>query len=365
MITRVKNKKDLKSFVYFIKDLYKGETHYIYPVFYILLRELKKRVLVDKTYKAILCYKDNQIVGRLLYTFEFNEKTKKDVCYFSYFDFINNQDVFNELLEYMENDMINANIGYSEGCFTPYDPDNRRGVLVKGFDDDPVIFTSYNYPYYQDLYENYGFKKAHDTFSLQPEASEENYKKLHLLAQFFERRFDVLFSPINLKNMDQEINDIHQILIEATTEDIYQEAPSIDLIKQVAENLKLFLNPEIIIIAREKDTLKPIGFVFCLLDYNQIFKLTKGKINIFKLLRPLKYINRSRGMMQYVVPKYQSSGLIGYMYYGIFNAYKRLGITDFEAGTMMESNPKSFKAFSKFGGEVKKIYRIYGKEITK
>lgn len=365
MIRPVENRKGLKRFVYFVKDLYEGEKHYIYPVFYILLKELQKKVLDEKTYKAILMYRDNEIKGRLLYTFEFNKKINKLVCYFSYFDFINDQDVFNELAGYMEKDMLANNISYSEGSFTPYDPDNRRGVLVKGFDDDPVIFTSYNYPYYQVLYENYGFLKAHDTFSLKPEPSEENYKKLGLLAQFFERRFEVELSPINLKKIDQEVKDIHEILIEATTEDIYQEAPSIDLIKAVAENLKLFLYPDIIIIAREKETMKPIGFAFCLLDYNQIFKLTNGKINIFKLLRPLKYINRSRGMMQYVVPKYQNSGLIGYMYFKIFNAYKRMGITDFEAGTMMETNPKAFKAFGKFGGEIKKIYRIYGKEITK
>jgi hypothetical protein len=68
-------------------------------------------------------------------------------------------------------------------------------------------------------------------------------------------------------------------------------------------------------------------------------------------------------MMQYVIPKYQSTGLIGYMYNEIYKNFKKMGITRFEAGTIMEENLKSISVWDKFGGEVTKIYRIYGKEI--
>ncbi|MGD9761933.1 MAG: GNAT family N-acetyltransferase [Candidatus Izemoplasmatales bacterium] len=365
MIIEVNKRKELKKFVYFIKDLYKDDSHYVYPLFYIFYRELKKQVLVDKKYKAILSQVDGKILGRLLYTFEFNSKLNKKVCYFSYLDCFDNQEVFNELFIHMEEDMKENDVFYIEGSFTPYDPDNRRGILIKGFDDDPTIFTSYNYPYYENLFENYGFKKIHDTFSLQPVFSIENYKKLEILCKMFERRFQIEVSPIDFKQIDKEIADIHDILVQATTEIIYQEAPSIELIKAVAKKMKFLLRPEIVLIARERNTKKPIGFVICLLDYNQIFKLTKGKIKILKFIKPLKYVNRSRGMMQYVIPKYQNSGLIGYMYNEIYKNFKKMGITKFEAGTIMEENFRSISVWDKFGGEVTKIYRIYGKEIQR
>jgi len=363
VIKEVRNHRQLNAFIYFIKDLYADCEHYIYPVFYILKKELRQRVLKEKSYKAILYEIEGKVRGRLLYTFNYSEKLEKEVCYFSYFDCYNNQEVANSLFAYMENDMKEKKVFYCEGTYAPYDPDNRRGILTEGFQDDPVIFTSYNYPYYQDLVESYGFVKIHDTYSLRAEKTEENIKKLYSLAKFFERRFDIDVRPIDLKNIDIEIADIHAILESATSEEIYQTAPSLEVIKEVADNLKLFLEPEIILIAREKNTNQPIGFVFCLLDYNQIFKTTKGRINIFKLLKPLKYINRSRGLMQYVIPKYQNSGLIGYLYKKVYDAYERLGITQLEAGTMMENNLKSFKAMAKFGAEVTKVYRIYGKEI--
>jgi len=363
VVKEVNNMKQLDAFVYFVRDLYKDCKHYVYPVFYILKRELKKLILKDKTYKALLFLEGDIVLGRLLYVFAYNDKLDIEVCYFSYLDCYDNQAVFNALFSYMEEDMKSLNVTYSEGTYAPYDPDNRRGVLIKGFEDDPVIFTSYNYSYYQSLFENYGYIKAHDTFSLELKKTDENVKKLNTLAKFFDRRFNIEVSPINLQDIDNEILDVHKILESATTEEIYQSAPSIEVIKAVAKNLKFFLEPKIILIAREKESKEPIGFVFCLLDYNQIFKKTKGRIKLLKLLRPLRHINRSRGLMQYVVPKYQNSGLIGYLYKKVYDSFEELGITAFEAGTMMENNLKPFKAMEKFGAEISKIYRIYGKEI--
>lgn len=64
-----------------------------------------------------------------------------------------------------------------------------------------------------------------------------------------------------------------------------------------------------------------------------------------------------------MVPRYQNSGLLGAMFYQIYVVFKEEGITDFEAGTIVESNIKSIEAFNKFGGDITKIYRIYRKDI--
>ncbi|XMB72110.1 hypothetical protein RJI07_08375 [Mycoplasmatota bacterium WC30] len=366
MILKVETKHDLKRFIYYVKDLYKDNPHYIYPLFYILFKELKKEVLKDQTYTAILSLNENSNVqGRLLYTMEYNEKEKRYSCYYSYFDTIDSQEVCDELFGYMEADMRKNNVFHSEGSFTPYDPDNRRGILVDGFDSDPVIFTSYNMDYYQKLIEANGYSKKVDTYSIIPVRTEKNIKRLNTLSSFFERRYNVDIDFIDFKNLDRDISDIHTILTEADNEIIYQEAPSIDLIKDVAENLKLFLDRRIAIIARERENRRPIGFAFCLLDFNQVFKKTKGRIFPIRFLLYKRKITKARGMMQYVVPKYQGTGLLGFMYKIIYEQFEILGINKFEAGTMMEGNTKALNTFSKFGGKIAKTYRIYGKDLTK
>ncbi|MCK4551964.1 MAG: hypothetical protein KAU02_03530 [Tenericutes bacterium] len=363
MIIEVKSKRDLKKFLYFVKNLYKGDSHYIYPLFYVLYRELVKEVLKDGTYKAILDLNEHGMIqGRLMYTIEHNIDEDIDICYWSYFESINSIEVINNLFNYMEQDMRDKDVYISEGSFIPYDPDNRRGILIDGFEKDPVIFTSYNKQYYKDLLEMYGHTKSRDSFSVIPFEDENTEKKLKKFARFFERRNNVCVSSIDFKNIDKEIDDIHKILLDADNDHIYQEVPSIKLIRDVADNLRMFLDPRLIKIAREIETGRPVGFIFCLLDFNQVFKKTNGKIKPIKMLLYKKKITKARGMMQYMIPEYQGKGLIGFIYKEIYDEMIKMGLKEFEAGTIMEGNEKSLTSLAKFNGKVAKTYRIYRKD---
>lgn len=363
MIKKVENTKDLKRFIHYVEELYKDDPFVVYPIFSSLTKELKHEVLETKQYTAILSMKDEHIVGRLLYTIDPSKKQNKDICYFSFFDCVNDVTVATELFDYLQRDMKENGIDYVEGTFAPYDPDTRRGVLVKGFDSSPVVFTSYNYSYYGELLEQVGFEKAIDTVLLNAMVDEKTKKRLNTFSKYFLRKHDVRVDSLDFKNLERDIEDVHTILQIASNEIVYQEAPSIDLIEEVAKNLKLFINPNLIRIARENDTNKPVGFCLVLPDYNQVFKKTKGRIRIVKMLIAKRKINKARGMMQYVVPDYQNTGLIGHMFKVIFDEFTSVGITEFEAGTMMEDNPKPINAFKKFGGDIIKIYRLYGKEF--
>ncbi len=363
MIKIVKTKKDLSRFIYYIEDLYKDDKHYVFPIFYALKKELKKLVLEDYSYTAILSIKDKIIQGRLLYTYDNNKKRNERICYFSFFDAIDDNDVVKELFDYMEKDMVTNNVKYSEGAFAPYDPDTRRGVLVNGFDIPPTIFTAYNYEYYGKLLEAVGYTKEIDTVSLNADVCEKSKKRLNTISKYFLKSNDVRVDSINWKELDRDMEDIHQILVVATNEIIYQDAPSIDMIAKVAKSLKAFINPNLIKIARENKTNKPIGFCLVLPDFNQVFKKTKGRIKPLKILIEKKRITKARGTMQYIIPEYQNTGLIGHIFKVLFDELEAIGITEFEAGTMMENNPKPINAFKKFGGEIIKTYRIYGKEL--
>lgn len=365
MIKEVQTKAELKQFIYFIKTLYKDDPHVVYPLFFALTKELKEEVLVKKEYKALLCYRKNDIVGRVLYTTDESKKQGKEIGYFSFFDTIEDQDIATELLDYMEQDLLSRGIDYVEGTFSPYDPDTRRGVLVKGFDSSPVIFCSYNYPYYATLLEGSGYSKAIDTVLLNALSGAKSEKRLNTVSKYFSRGHDVRVDSLNFKDLDKDLKDVHQILIEATNEIIYQDAPSMDMVENAARQLKMFLNPDFILIARENETNRPIGFVLVVPDFNQLFKKTKGRLRPLRFLLGKKHITKARGMMQYIVPDYQNTGLIGHLFKAIYDAFQEHGITEFEAGTMMEDNPKPINAFKKFGGEIIKVYRLYGKELTK
>jgi hypothetical protein len=295
---------------------------------------------------------------------KFQPKTGRMTCYFSMFDAINDPTVAFELFGYMESQMKEQSVIYAEGTFTPYDPDTRRGILIEGFDDDPTIFCSYNYPYYQTLLETMGYVKAYDTVSLKAENSPETDKTLKTLSTYFLKHHDVTVDPIDWHQIDRDIEDITKILAIATTELNYQNPPTREDIAKIAKTMRLFVNKKLVLIARETATKEPIGFFLVLPDFNEILKKSRGHIRPFLFLFGRKHIQRARGAMQYIIPRYQDSGLIGLMFKRIYDTFLEIGITKFEAGTILENNTKSSSIFRRFGGKVVKVYRIYGKEIT-
>lgn len=363
MIQVCKDKKDLRKFIYFIKDLYKDDPYYVYPIFFAQKKELYDLCIMQKSYKAILSIEEGKVLGRLLYTYDYSKKQQKKICYYSYFDTVNDFSVVKEMFNYMEQDMKDNNIVYSEGTFSPFDPDTRRGIMIKGFNKMPSIFTSYNFEYYGKLLEQYGFNKAIDTVLLNAEVNEKSKKRLNTFSKFFLRSHDVRIDSVDFKNLDRDLDDIETILSLATNEIVYQDAPDIELIRNTADQLKSFINPKLVKIARENGSNKPVGFCFVMPDFNQVFSKTKGRIRPLYMLYLRKKITRARGQMQYIVPEYQNTGLIGHLFKVIFDDLVEEGINEFEAGTMMEDNPKPINAFKKFGGEIIKIYRLYGKEI--
>ena len=156
----INNKKELKKFINMPDSLYKGDKLYVPYMKSDLFKNLNKLVLIDKTYTALVVEENNKYIARVLFTIHYSKQLKLDRCgFFSMFESINNHTCVKLLFDEVKKQLKNQNISYLEGTFYPYDQDNRRGIQISGFDDEPLIFTSYNKDYYKDLLEEYGFKK--------------------------------------------------------------------------------------------------------------------------------------------------------------------------------------------------------------
>lgn len=365
MIEVVSTRRELKRFVLFTKSHYRDTAHYVQPFFGTLIKELTPLVLKRKTYTAIVRKNALGVVdGRLLYTFDKHRKHEGLVCFFSFFEVVEDLEAANELFSHMEAAMKKQGVKHAEGVYAPYDPDARRGILVEGFDWEPSIFTSYHKPYYKTIMERLGFHKEHDLVSIGAVSNERSIRAAEALGNLAMRRFGGRIDPIDLKRPGNDLRAIHEILKAATTEANYQEAPSMDMIRTVAKEMGPFLEKELVLIAREKDTNRPVGFTMCLPDYNQLFRRMNGRLYLLWFLFGKRHITRVRGMLQYVVPEYQGTGLLGALYAKIYEYFPKHKIADFEAGTILEDNLPSLTAFSRFGLTTRKIFRIYGKDVT-
>jgi GNAT superfamily N-acetyltransferase len=366
-VIELKTKRQLKKFVAMADRLYRGDALYVPYMRGDLFQTLVRLVRKEKTYTALAVEEDGRYVARLLFTVAPSKQLKLERCgYFSHFECIDSQPCANLIFGELKRRLREQGIEQIEGPYFPYDQDNRRGILVQGFKDEPMILTSYNPPYYGTLLENFGFTKAHDIVSYQLDYDKYDFERIDRVTKRVLERYGIEVSPVDFNNLDQEIDDVHEVIARATTDIIFQEAPTREEISRIVKNWRSFLWPDFIHVARRKEDGKPVGVMMSVPNYFTVFRKMKGKINpvsIVQMFRYKKKIDSVRAMMQYVIPEYQKKGVIFALYHEFYKTCKRRGIVYMEAGTIMENNADSRRNVESASGTLNKIFRIYGLKI--
>ncbi|MCH5160170.1 MAG: hypothetical protein J1F66_04940 [Clostridiales bacterium] len=361
------DKKLIKTFVDFPDKLYAGDGNYVPYIKGDLTKTLKKLLLQDKTYDALLVVEDKTVLGRILLTVDKNKQLNTEKCgFFSMFECVDDQEVCNLLLDASVKLLKERGAKYISGTYYPYDQDNRRGILVEGFEEPPLIFTSYNKPYYSTLLTNYGLVKQTDALQYKLNLDTVDHEKYIRLSEFSKERFNYRVDTLDWNNIDRDIDDVHTVMQAATNEIIYQDAPTIEALQNIVKGWKSYLNKDYIVIARSNTTNEPLGVMMALPDYFQVFKKMRGRMDLkglYAFATERKKIKSARAMLQYVIPKYQNLGVTMALYFKLLQGILNNGVTRLEAGTVMENNVQSNEAIKSVGGKLAHVYRIYYKEI--
>lgn len=362
------NKKFIKSFVNFPDKLYAGDDKYVPYMKGDLTKTLTKLILEEKSYAALLAIDGKQVLGRVLFTVSKNKQLNTEKCgFFSMFECVNDQEVCNAMLDEMVRMLKTWGAEYISGTYFPYDQDNRRGILVEGFDRAPLIFTSYNKTYYDELLTNYGMVKHADTLEYKLEFDKvTSYERVKRVSEYAAKKFNFRIDTVDWAHVENDIKDVHTVMEAATTDIIYQDAPSIEALKSIVVGWKNYLNKDYLLIARSNVTNEPLGVVIALPDYFHVFRKMRGKMDLKGLItfaRERKKIKSVRAILQYVIPQYQALGVAMSLYVKLFETMAYNGITYMEAGTIMENNAQSNNAIKSIGAELARVYRIYYKEI--
>ena len=347
--------------------IYSGDKFYVPYMRADLLETLKLLVLKQRTYTALAVERDGEYVARVLFTIGHSKQLKIEKCgYFSHFECINDRQCSDMLLAEMCRLLKERGVTRVEGTYFPYDQDNRRGILVEGFEYEPMILTSYNPPYYSELLEGFGFVKDFDTVSYHIDYARYDIARIEPLVKKILTRYDLYISPADFDNLQREIDDVHEVIERATSDIIFQEAPTREELVRIVANWKSFLWADFIHICRRRSDNKPVGVMMTVPNFFTVFRKMNGKINPVALLKALywrKRIKSVRAILQYVIPEYQGCGVNFALYHEFYLTCKRRGIEYMEGGTIMENNEISRRNVEKAGGKLNKIFRIYGKEI--
>lgn len=351
-IKRVETKKDLKRFIEFHYDLYKGNPYDVPNLYSDEVNTLSK----DKNAAFDFCeaeyylaLKEGKIVGRVaaIINHKANEKWKKKDVRFGWIDFIDDIEVSRALFKAVEEygrkkgmDDIVGPLG-----FTDMDPE---GMLTWGFDKLGTMATIYNYEYYPQHMEKLGgWEKDNDYvefYLVVPEKSPEKYTKI---AEMVEKRYNLHVRKLTKKDIFQggygkKLFD----LINLTYSDLYGFSELTD--RQIDQYVKMYfpladLDLVTVIEDGNKDNqLAGLGITIPSLS-RALQKCRRGRLFPFgwwHLLRAIKF-HKTDGvdlLLMGFLPEYRSKGANALLFADLIPRYVNYGFKWGETQVEMESN---------------------------
>ena len=363
-IRPARTKKDETAFIKFQWKIYEGNPYWVPPLL------LDRRKLIDRKknpfyqhaeMELFLAERDGEIVGRIgaVVNHNHNKEHSDKVGFFGFFECQNDPAVAKLLFDSAAGWLKTRGMSAVRGPASP-SVNDEYGLLIDGFDKPPAILMSYNPPYYQQLIENYGFKKAKDLFAYYLIDKKVFSEKFTRISEMAKKRDGLVFRTLNMKDFDNELVKIHE-LYSRGWERNWGEVPLTDAeFTYMAKDLKPIVNPEVVIIAESKG--KAVGFGVSLPDLNIVLKDNKKGRLIPALIRMVlfkKRINFMRIVILGVLPEYRNSGIGGLLFYETGRKGVEQGYWQGEASWVLEDNLMMNRGAKLMNAEKSKTYRIY------
>ncbi|TXN35867.1 GTP cyclohydrolase [Flagellimonas hymeniacidonis] len=369
-IKQAQSKADLKKFVKFPFSLYKDSPYWVPPIINDELESFnpdKNPVFKSAEASFYLAYKDDKIVGRvaaIVNWLEVKEQNLKKMR-FGWFDFVNDFEVSEALLQKVEEVGKQHQLNYMEGPvgFSNLD---KVGVLIEGFDHIGNMITWYNHPYYQSHYEKHGFVKEkgylEDKF-LFANADPKIFYKANLLIKKRYKLRELNFT--NSKDIMPWVDKMFD-LFNSSYASLSSFVKITDVQKEYFKKKYIsFINPEYIkFVVDEQDQL--VAFAIVMPSFSKALQKAKGKLfptGVFHLLKAKK---QSKDVIFYLIgirPEYQSKGVTAIIFNEYYNTFQKRGIVNCIRTPELEENTAIRQIWKHFDPVTHKKRRTYRKDL--
>ena len=238
-------KKNLKAFIQFQIDLYKGNEYYVPPFVLDEINTLNpaSNPAADFCDQVLfMAYRDGKPVGRIagIINKQVNAKSNETNARFGFIDFIDDNEVSAALLKAVEDWACSKGMTRVIGPLSFTDLD-QEGMLVEGYEELSTMATIYNYPYYPAHMERLGYTKESDWIEFQmgvPDAIPERYERI---AEIVKKKFGLKVLKFKSRKLLKEKYG-HALfeLINEAYKDLYQYSPLTQ--RQIDHYISIYLD---------------------------------------------------------------------------------------------------------------------------
>lgn len=280
-----------------------------------------------------------------------------------FFECIDNQDAAFLLFDTAKAWLTEQGMEAMDGPINFGETDKYWGLLVNGF-THPSFDVPYNQPYYQKLFESYGFQVYYRMEGFHLDITKPLPERLGKIAERVIHQPGYEFRHFTWKEEAELSKDFAEVFNEAWAsfkEHFEPLAP--EYIKGALKKAKPIVDEEFIWLAYHDG--KPIAIYLMFPDLNQILKHLNGKLDPVSLLKFVwlkqrKTMTRAKGLLMGVIPKYQNRGIESAFIYNLRQVFdKKPHYTEIEFSWVADFNPKMRKIFMAVGCVPAKEYITY------
>ena len=370
-LKEVQTKKDLKAFVKFHFKLYKDSKYWVPPIISQEMKTFSKKenpVFNDADARLFLAYKNGEIVGRIatiVNWLEVKGQNQKKMR-FGWFDFIDDLEVSQTLLNEVEKIGKAHNLQYTEGPvgFSNLD---KVGVITEGFDSIAPMITWYNHAYYVKHYEaaNYKVEKSY---------SESKFPFENVKPEFFKKAQELIKRRYKLTALKltktSEVMPYADKMFDLFNES-YASLSSFVAINDVQKEyfkkkFISFVNPEYIKFVVDKDD-NMVGFAIVMPAFAKALMKINGKLFPFGFKHIMHAKKNSKDVIFYLIgihPDYQNKGVHAVIFNEYYETFTGKGIENCFRTPELEDNEAIQKIWKHFSPEVYKRRKTFRKDIA-
>ena len=374
-IRKVTTKRELKQFIEFYYDLYRGSKQavpYLYFDEMATLRREKNPSFECCEADYFLALRDNKVVGRVaaIINRRANEQWHGRQVRFGWFEFIADQEVSAALLGAVEEWGRQRGMTEMAGPLGFIDTD-REGMLIDGFDELSTMYVNYNYPYYPKHIEAIGgFRKDNDYVELRIKVPEDENHKFHKIAQMVEKRYGLSVHKFTRHELiDEGMGREVFRLLNATYKDLYgfSQLSQQQIDKLVNDYIKI-ADLNLVTAVMDGDSMVGFGITFSSLS-RALQKTRNGRLWPFGWWHVLQILKRHRTdtvdlLLIGVLPEYRSKGANALIFDDLIHQYQRYGFSWAVTGPQMESNEGVLAQWQYLDSEIVRRHRCYRKELA-
>jgi GNAT superfamily N-acetyltransferase len=366
-ITPVRTRSELKQFVQLPYRLHAG-TQWIPQLKlerYAYLSRKLNPFFKHGDAELFLARRDGRVVGRISAQYDRNYNAFHDNRwgFFGFIEFEDDQEVVDALLSVAETWLRAYGRDRMVG---PYDfvINEECGVLIEGFEHEPMIRQPWHPPYYRQRLENAGLQKAMDVFHWHLNMADRETKLLPILedlAVTSKEKHGITVVKMSWWRLGRDLKEFAKIYSAAWSKNWGFQPYDKHDIADLAVTYRLVFDKHWFMLAKNEKG-EVVAAAITIPDINQVYKKMKGRLlplGWWHYLRRKKIIDRVRVGFLGVLPEYQHTGVAAQLYIENYNMCQFTPVRTGEPGWILETNTGMNRGVEAMGGHINKRMRIY------